>query len=107
MTDIGKVYEILNFMTGDDLMTHQLPRAAEACEGPLKEQFPKLAEIVVPDKFPANDPKTAVQEYLDEKIAVYGNSFEVTPMEGFEHKNPISELAEMTDKPIIAVEVPR
>ena len=32
LTDIGNLYEILNFMTGDDLMTHQLPRATEACK---------------------------------------------------------------------------
>lgn len=29
---IGGVYEILNFMTGDNLFTHQLPRAAAECQ---------------------------------------------------------------------------
>ena len=32
------VYDILNFMTGDNLFTHQLPRAARECAGPLAAQ---------------------------------------------------------------------
>ena len=36
------VYEILNFMTGDSLFTHQLPRAMEECEPWLRQQFPRL-----------------------------------------------------------------
>lgn len=36
------VYEILNFLTGDDLFTHQLPRAERECEPWLRSQFPSL-----------------------------------------------------------------
>ena len=36
------VYDILNWMTGDNLFTHQLPRAAEKCEPWLIEQYPQL-----------------------------------------------------------------
>src|SRR4051812_24177917 len=36
------IYEILNFLTGDNLFTHQLPRAMRECEPWLKTQFPKL-----------------------------------------------------------------
>ena len=39
---ISGVYDILNFMTGDDLFTHQLPRASEECKPYLLEQFPQL-----------------------------------------------------------------
>jgi hypothetical protein len=104
LTDMGKLYEILNFMTGDDLMTHQLPRACKACDLPLLNQFPHLAEIEVPEHF-TGDLKVAVQEWLDSEIAISGNTFEVEPLESFEHKNPLTELAEMTDKPIMAVVV--
>lgn len=102
LTDMGSVYEILNFMTGEDLMTHQLPRASRACEGPLLSQFPKLAEIEVPKGF-TGDTAKAVPQWVDTQKAIYGNAFEVEPLESFEHKNPLTELAEMTDKPIIAV----
>lgn len=38
------IYEILNFLTGDNLFTHQLPRAMRECEPWLKTQFPQLME---------------------------------------------------------------
>ena len=47
---IDGIYEILNFLTGDELFTHQLPRAMRECEPWLRMQFPQL--------FP-EDPKTA------------------------------------------------
>lgn len=46
---IGGVYKILNWMTSENLMTHQLPRASRECEPFLKAQHPDLSEIVVPD----------------------------------------------------------
>lgn len=39
---IDGVYEILNFLTGDNLYTHQLPRAMRECEPWLRTQFPQL-----------------------------------------------------------------
>jgi len=36
------VYAILNFLTGDNLFTHQLPRAMDECRPWLRTQFPKL-----------------------------------------------------------------
>jgi hypothetical protein len=36
------VYDILNFVTGDNLYTHQLPRAMRECEPWLRTQFPTL-----------------------------------------------------------------
>ena len=36
------IYEILNFLTGDTLFTHQLPRAMRECEPWLKTQYPQL-----------------------------------------------------------------
>lgn len=36
------VYEILNFLTGDNLYTHQLPRAMDEAKPWLRVQFPQL-----------------------------------------------------------------
>ncbi len=36
------VYDILNFMTGDDLLIHELPRASDECKPYLLKQFPQL-----------------------------------------------------------------
>ncbi len=42
---IGGLYEILNFMTGDNLYTHQLPRGMRECKPDLLRQHPVLADI--------------------------------------------------------------
>jgi hypothetical protein len=39
---IDGVYSILNHMTGDNLFTHQLPRAGEICKPALLRAFPVL-----------------------------------------------------------------
>jgi hypothetical protein len=39
---IGGVYDVLNFLTGDELYTHQLPRASDECKPWLRTQFPAL-----------------------------------------------------------------
>jgi hypothetical protein len=36
------IYDILNFLTGDNLFTHQLPRAMDECKPWLRTQFPEL-----------------------------------------------------------------
>ncbi|HEY2497322.1 MAG TPA: hypothetical protein VGK24_09655 [Candidatus Angelobacter sp.] len=36
------IYKILNFLTGDSLFTHQLPRAMRECEPWLRAQYPYL-----------------------------------------------------------------
>jgi len=38
------IYEILNFLTGDNLFTHQLPRAMDECKPWLRSTFPTLME---------------------------------------------------------------
>lgn len=40
--EMDQVYEILNYMTGDNLFTHQLPRAMRECKPWLLRQHPKL-----------------------------------------------------------------
>jgi hypothetical protein len=42
---IGGVYKILNHMTGDNLMTHQLPLACDAMLPELLTQHPWLKDV--------------------------------------------------------------
>lgn len=94
------VYEILNYMTGDDLFTHQLPRAAEACRGPLLTQHPQLSEADCAgiDTYNHADRLAAL-------VAQFGETLPVAPLSGgdYEPRDPITELAEMTAAPIILV----
>lgn len=45
---IDGVYDILNFMSGEDLMTHALPRVSDECKPVLLAEHPWLAEITFP-----------------------------------------------------------
>lgn len=88
---IGGVYDILNYMTGDNLYTHQLTRARLECRPFLLKQHPQLANV---------DESTVTMEtwrpWLDERIAEFGETLPVDPLPEHAHEfiDPISELAE-------------
>lgn len=89
---IAAVHELLDFMTGDTLFTHQLPRAADECGPELRRQHPQLADVPVPDSF---DGEAHVRSWLAEQVAVYGEHLDVAPLAPDEHTriNPLTELA--------------
>lgn len=89
---IQGVYNILNYMTGHDLFTHQLPRASEKCKPFLFKQFPQLKNITGEEVNKEN-----WKQWLDEQVEKYGESFNVEPMPQGEYKamNPVSEFIEM------------
>jgi hypothetical protein len=90
------VYDILNFMTGDNLFTHQLPRASDECKPHLLAQFPQLAEVDASGVNTKNH-----KQWLAEQVAKYGEEFEVKPIPKGAHqfKNPIAEATEMMGGP--------
>jgi hypothetical protein len=105
---LGGVYDILNWMTGDNLMTHQIPRACGECEGPLRAQHPDLIAIVVPETF-GDDPELGVARWLAEQVSVYGETRDVAPLAAEDHTriDPITELRAMRpDAEIIPVVAP-
>lgn len=83
---IEGVYDILNFMTGDNLMTHALPRAMEACKPALLKQFPALAKdsqaTIGPDNW---------KPWLAKMRIKHGDVFAVTPLESYESLHPLAE----------------
>lgn len=89
------VYEILNYMTGDSLFTHQLPRASEECKPYLLQQFPQLVEVTGDEVTIEN-----WKDWLDQQIEKYGMYFDVEPLPEEEHKfiDPISEMIEILSR---------
>ncbi len=87
---IGGVYAILNFMTGDNLFTHQLPRACDECAPELLRQHPQLAAVVVPDLTPET-----WRAWLDGQATVFGEELEVAPLSLHQHerRDPVEEPA--------------
>lgn len=100
---MDNLYEILNFMTGDSLMTHQLPRASDDCKPSLLEQFPELSNITVPEL----ENKEECLEYLDWMARDLGNEFKVEPLKESTYHDPILELQEMMsdDQELIVVQL--
>ena len=90
--DIGDMYKFLNWMTGDNLYTHQLPRAMDACRPFLEQQIPWLKDCNREEITKEN-----AHEYLERQIALHGETVDVEPLpEGaWEHKDAIMELLEM------------
>lgn len=103
---IGGVYDILGWMSGESLMTHQLPRVSEECEGPLKEQHPDLAEVVVPESVKSEE---TLLFWLAEVTERYGVTRPVSPLASGDHTyiDPIAEIKMIRpDMPIIGIELP-
>lgn len=94
LTDIGNVYEILNYMTGDDIYTHQIPRALDECAPAILKQFPQLQEIDTESVGEEN-----WNEFLSDNVKKYGNEFEIKPLDVSEHQfiNPLTELNDMIE----------
>jgi hypothetical protein len=89
---IEGVYDILNFVTGQNLFTHQLPRANEWVKPLLAKQFPDLAKELVPEDLTDDVVRT---EWIRGLSDIYGEYLDVESVEGFEAKNPIQELIDM------------
>ena len=109
---IDGVYDILNFMTGDNLFTHALPRASDECKPHLVAQFPQLttsemdsaiAELgkSLKTKSGKAEAEKIVADWLTKQVAKYGEMFAVKPIPkgAHEFKNPIAEAAEMMGGP--------
>lgn len=45
LSDMGVVYSILNHITGDEIYTHQIPRALKATQPWLLKCFPELRPV--------------------------------------------------------------
>ncbi len=88
---IDGVYDILNYLTGDNLFTHQLPRASEVCKPHLLKQHPQLKEVSSDDVTTDN-----WEAWLDKQIVKHGETLEIAPLPDgqYQHMNPISELVE-------------
>ncbi len=91
---IDGVYDILNFMTGESLFTHALPRASRICGPVLLQQHPQLAAVDA-----SGVDTTNWQAWLAAQRQAFGDTFTVQPLSSgeYESKNPLTELAEMME----------
>ncbi len=81
-------YDVLNFMTDDNLSTHQLPRAADECKPELLKQHPQLCSV---DASCVNSENWT--DWLNEQIKKFGECLTVRRLAKGQHvhRNPIDE----------------
>lgn len=115
MCDIGDVYKILGWLTGEEgLMTHQLPRASRESEGFLREQFPDLAAVEIPvwteipgwSAMGGEEKRTSIEAWLTDLGTKVGPTRDVPrlPAEDHTHIDPLTELQMLRpDAPVIVV----
>ena len=89
---MAAVHELLDYLTGDMLMTHQLPRAMDECRPELLRQHPQLSKVPVPVAF---DGEAAVWAWLATQTATFGEHLTVAPLAPSDHTriDPLAELA--------------
>jgi len=106
---IDGIYDILNFMTGDDLYTHALPRASGECRPYLAEQFPQLVTVemnlattelrdALSGVNITEERRTIVDDWLAKQISQYGEIFSVSPLPKGAHtvKDPFTEFSDVS-----------
>lgn len=89
---IEGVYDILNYMTGESLYTHQLPRVCKEAAPVILARYPQFAAIVVPEFASPEE----VPAFVEQLRRDHGATFAIPRMTADEHEHidPLSELAE-------------
>jgi hypothetical protein len=108
---VDGIYKILNHLTGEDLMTHQLPRASREAEQILRERYPDLAAVEIPawgfgPTDTADQRRATVMTWLDTIAETHGRTRAVLPLSAADHTviDPIAEIKMMRpDLPMIVV----
>ena len=86
------VYDILNYMTGESLFTHQLPRASKIAGPDIIRQHPQLVAVELGE---------ITSENWRKKLAVlvveYGEKLPISPLSAgaYAPADPIAELVGM------------
>lgn len=95
------VYDILNWMTGESLCTHQLPRVSREATPIILAMHPQLAAV---DKDAEINPDN-LDAWLAQQVALFGETLPVPKLNADQHEriDPLSELSEMVhpDKIIV------
>lgn len=103
---IGNLYELLNWITSDNLYTHQLPRAEDACRPWLIKCFPELAgasdylykleELLAINRGRGQEAINSWLSHLKTRYPDIKETYDVTPMPGgWVHIDPLTEAESM------------
>jgi hypothetical protein len=94
VSNIGGVYEVLNWMTGESVFTHQLPRISREARPVLVAAHPLLQQAIdEAERVTAENWKEWLRRWEDR----YGPTIAVPKMTADDHESidPLSEAAEI------------
>lgn len=94
-TSMDDVYEVLNYLTGDSIFIHQIPRVMDAAKPYVLSLHPELEGVGVGVTINSFEDAKA---FVDEQKIIYGNKLSLTPMsktDGYSHVDPIEEAIEI------------
>jgi hypothetical protein len=94
MGDIGGVYEVLNWMTGESVFTHQIPRICREAVPVILASRPELAVACAEAERVNRD---NYRHFLALWLDRYGQTIAVPKFTADEHEfiDPLSEIAEI------------
>ena len=93
---IEGVYDILNYMTGENLFTHQLPRARDVCNPYILKQHPQLKAVKCDSITTSN-----WRERLAVLVSEFGETLLIEPLPkgAYTYVDPITEAEVMMGDP--------
>ena len=89
---VDGLYDLLGYMTGERLMTHQLPRASDECRPEILRQHPDLERVEVPDT--VKDEATCLSWLLGISLLT-GETRTIEPLIGHVGRDPIEEACDL------------
>lgn len=95
--EIGDLYEILNYLTGDVLRMRQLSRAGRVCKSAILFQHPRLADV---DASHVNEENWA--QFVRECKERYGDALPLQPVTDWQSRDPINKIIEQVIADIAA-----
>jgi hypothetical protein len=92
LCSMDDLYRVLNFLTGEDLYTHQLPRAFKVAAPFVAQQHPELALLDW-----STVGRETWQPWLTAQVERFGPTLELEPIPfgAYEAMDPIAEAIEM------------
>jgi hypothetical protein len=98
---VDGLYDLMGYMTGESLMTHQLPRAMDACKPELERQMPWLSGL----EPPAGLDRADLFAWLTAAETHHGPQHEVEPnAPEWQSRDALAELDQIAGtRPVITV----
>lgn len=92
---IDDLHQALSALTGsEDLMTHQLVRAADSVVDYVHNSNPWVDDVELPDFEPGDE--EAINQFISDVSIKYGHTHKVSvPENAYTHMDPLVELIEM------------